>query len=303
MSSRFKITPHKRTCFILLVFMLIHIAAGGLLGLIPDISSYLKTALSLFVSAACVSTLYISTSKTNIIRFFRIKKITFTEAVMWFFLGICANCSLTIINIPVSMLWEHFDIFPEGIGAPQSLLQYFFGIIMPRSAPALFEEILCRGIVLREYENYGKKAALFVSAAAFALLHRDITSLVMTFLLGLMLAYVVFMSDSIFPAMIFHFAVNFFSLTAGYISEHVILRICCPFFAGAQSRHSASGAYVRTRRRYCFGKPCGNLPEVRRRPPISAEVWLQHITAGHYLHIRLHTGGLFPALIDRYFPR
>lgn len=231
MSSRFKITPHKRTCFILLVFMLIHIAAGGLLGLIPDISSYLKTALSLFVSAACVSTLYISTSKTNIIRFFRIKKITFTEAVMWFFLGICANCALTIINIPVSMLWEHFDIFPEGIGAPQSLLQYFFGIICIGVAPALFEEILCRGIVLREYENYGKKAALFVSAAAFALLHRDITSLVMTFLLGLMLAYVVFMSDSIFPAMIFHFAVNFFSLTAGYISENVIPPHMLPDFS------------------------------------------------------------------------
>ena len=234
MERRAEATPHKRACFFLLMFMLIHILSGRLLGLFGIITPYAETALALVISSLAVIIPYLRfmkrTSKALLMRK-RIKKIAPSEAIAWFFMGICANCALTMVNMPVNLFWQRMGMITQTINTPHGTAEYMLGILCICIVPAVCEELLCRGLVLGEYEAYGRKSALFISALMFSLLHRDITSAMMTFLLGLMLAYIVFMSGSIVPAMIFHFSVNFFSLSMGYVSENIIPPHVMPDFS------------------------------------------------------------------------
>ena len=101
---------------------------------------------------------------------------------MWFFFGICANCAGALINVPLNLFWSYFIDTAPGVPAPQSFGEYLLGILCAAAVPALCEELLCRGLVLREYENYGRRFAIIASAAAFALLHNSMQNLVFTLL-------------------------------------------------------------------------------------------------------------------------
>lgn len=216
------LTPHRRVCFLLLLFVALLLAASLLLDAMPHSIPYLNTALALLIAGGGILALYVWREKPDARPFFRFKRITWQEGVLWFFFGVCANCAGTILNIPVNLFWSQWIVPTSGVAAPQSLGEYLLGVLCIAGIPAICEELFCRGILLREYEAYGKKAAVWASALAFAFLHDNVTSLVFTILLGVVLALLVERTESIYPAMIFHFAVNFFSLTMSYVSETLI---------------------------------------------------------------------------------
>ncbi len=215
------LTPHRRACAVLLVFFVLFSLSHKIFASI-NMADYIATALSLLVPIVIVVSLYVFITKLDRKRFFRTNKVSSSDMLLWFFLGICANCALTIIDIPVNAFWQQFFSLPRAILSPHSFGEYIVGIICIAVAPAIFEELFCRGIILREYESYGSTFAIFASALAFLVLHNSVTSAISMLLLGLMLAFIVTTTNSIFPAMIFHFALNFFSLTVSYISESVI---------------------------------------------------------------------------------
>ena len=73
--------------------------------------------------------------------------------------------------------------------------------------PALCEETFFRGLMLGGLRSVGKYTAMAISALAFGLAHASIYRLLPTFLLGLLLAYVVWKSGSIVCGMMVH-AIN-----------------------------------------------------------------------------------------------
>ena len=224
------LTANRRTCLLLLVFFVLFSAADRLFSLFNTLA-YISTALTLVVSVIITSGLYIYITRPHIPHFFRINKIKSSDAFLWFFLGICANCAITIINIPLNKLFSSFMSLPQVVEAPKSFGEYVLGILCIAIVPAIFEELFCRAIVLREYERYGSRFAIVASALAFLILHNSLASSLSMLILGLILAFIVTCTDSIFPAMIFHFSINFFSLTINYISESIIPPHIQPEFA------------------------------------------------------------------------
>ena len=216
------LTPHRRVCLLLLLFVVLMLATSLLFGLLPLSVPYLDTAVALLVPVGVILALYFWRIKPDAKPFFRLKRITVQEGFLWFFFGVCANCAGTIINIPINLFWSQWIEPPSGVAAPQSLGEYLLGVLCIAAVPAICEELFCRGVLLREYETYGKTFAVWASTIAFAFLHNNVTSLVFTILLGLALALLVQRTESIYPAMIFHFAVNFFSLTMSYVSQTLI---------------------------------------------------------------------------------
>lgn len=215
------LTPHRRACAVLLVFFVLFSVSHKIFSSIA-ISDYIATALALIAPIVIVLSFYLFITKPDRKRFFRVNKVSASDIGLWFFLGVCANCALTVIDIPINAFWQQFFSLPRAILSPHSFGEYIVGVICIAVVPAVFEELFCRGIILREYENYGRTFAIIASALAFLVLHNSVTSAVSMLLLGLMLAFIVTKTNSIFPAMIFHFALNFFSLTVSYISESVI---------------------------------------------------------------------------------
>lgn len=223
-------TPHKTAWVVLLAFFVIYTLLTRLFALL-GFGEYVETALGQLTALAVIVPIFTRVSKTKPKNVFRMRKISLSDGFLWFFFGVCTCCMLTLINMPISSFWNGVIELPQAVKAPSDIFEYLLGVFCVAVVPSVCEELLCRGIVLYEYEKYSPRCAIVVTAAAFALLHNSLPMLIYTFVMGLVLAFAVIYSRSLYPAMIIHFAVNFFSLTVNYLSESVIPMHVLPEFA------------------------------------------------------------------------
>ena len=97
----------------------------------------------------------------------------------------------------------------------------WFFIVGALLAP-LVEEIFFRGFLFQGFRaRYGWVKSMLLSSAIFGLAHLDPASLIPTFILGNLLAYLYQRTNSIWPGVIVHILVNTFGLGFVYfISQH-----------------------------------------------------------------------------------
>jgi hypothetical protein len=82
----------------------------------------------------------------------------------------------------------------------------------------LVEEIFFRGFLFQGLRTrYGWVSGMLISSAIFAVAHLDPASLIPTFILGSLLAYLYHRSNSVWPGVILHMAVNTFGLLSVYV--------------------------------------------------------------------------------------
>lgn len=100
----------------------------------------------------------------------------------------------------------------------------------------LFEEWLCRGMVLRGMLGNGVKplTAIIISAAVFALIHANPWQAVPAFLLGALFGYVYYRAGSLRLTMLMHFANNTFALVMSNIDMFKDIDNWHEVFQGAQ---------------------------------------------------------------------
>lgn len=77
--------------------------------------------------------------------------------------------------------------------------------------PAIFEELLFRGVILRGLLQFGKVPAAVLSALMFALAHGSYEQFIYQFIVGLVIGFLFLETKNIFVAMAAHFANNFFA--------------------------------------------------------------------------------------------
>lgn len=78
--------------------------------------------------------------------------------------------------------------------------------------PALCEELLFRGVVLSEYRKYSFPTAAIFSSLAYALCYFDLAGFPFYFISGLLLAFTVRITGSVFAAMLTRFFINVASI-------------------------------------------------------------------------------------------
>jgi len=82
--------------------------------------------------------------------------------------------------------------------------------------PAVCEEVLFRGYVLRSFEkSWGIKAGIIVSGIIFGMYHLQLTNVLPLAAIGILLAYITWASQSLYPAMVAHFVNNGASILMG----------------------------------------------------------------------------------------
>ncbi len=104
------------------------------------------------------------------------------------------------------------------IPAPENINRLLFLLVTAALLPAIFEELLMRGILLTATMGNGYRASLFIGGLYFALLHNQVESLAGHFFLGAVLCYIVWMTQSIFGGVIAHFCFNSFGLLLHYLT-------------------------------------------------------------------------------------
>lgn len=98
---------------------------------------------------------------------------------------------------------------------PNAVGRGFFAILVSVVLAPIFEEIMCRGIILESFRaKRGVVAAWLWSSVFFGIIHGQITSMVNAFVIGLILGFIYIRSRSIFSVMILHALNNGMALTA-----------------------------------------------------------------------------------------
>lgn len=90
----------------------------------------------------------------------------------------------------------------------------FVGVLFTVAVlPAVFEEIIFRGLLLKGMRSFGTAGAILISGALFALYHQNPAQTMYQFCCGAAFAFVAYKSGSILPTVLSHFINNALILT------------------------------------------------------------------------------------------
>ncbi len=102
----------------------------------------------------------------------------------------------------------------SGLGAPSALLLLVLAIL-----PAALEELVFRGVILSSFEPCGTAPAILGSALLFAFAHMSLEKLPIYLFAGVILAFAVYASRSLFAGILLHAVYNIATLVMGeYLS-------------------------------------------------------------------------------------
>ena len=96
-------------------------------------------------------------------------------------------------------------------------------VILAPVLPSFCEEALFRGVIMNGFKEFGTFFAVIASGAIFALMHGNYGQLILQFILGCEIAFVVIVTNNYFAGMVMHFANNsvtvIYSLILAMIQE------------------------------------------------------------------------------------
>ncbi len=94
------------------------------------------------------------------------------------------------------------------LSVPDSLASFLLLVLTAAVLPALFEELLFRGVVLQSLRRFGDLFALSVTSILFSLLHRNLVQIPNALITGTVLGYIVLRTGSLQAAIFCHFINN-----------------------------------------------------------------------------------------------
>lgn len=137
---------------------------------------------------------------------FKFDKPTIKICFSWSLIGLGFGC--------IGYIWELYERSLHGGASGEAMMVSSLGGVVPALLfvavfPAIFEEILFRGVMMTRFEKmFNKDISLAMVSMIFAIIHQNIHSLLWLFCMGLFLGFLRNKSGSIFPGIFAHFFLN-----------------------------------------------------------------------------------------------
>ena len=158
--------------------------------------------------------LFIAFRKYNFKDVLRLNKITFKQTVLSILIPIFAYPVALFFNyISIIIISLFGELQPSPFPVPQTAGMFLVGLILFAITPGICEEIMFRGVMLRAYERLGIKRAIVITGILFGLFHFDVQNFLGPAFLGILFAYMVYKTNSIYSSMIAHAINNTIALT------------------------------------------------------------------------------------------
>ena len=144
--------------------------------------------------------------------------------------------SLAELNTWFLEILGKFGYQDDGVQVPSMDGFGIVGVIFVIAVlPAVFEELLCRELLLKGLKPFGEVFAVLVSGALFALYHQNPAQTLYQFCCGVAFALVAIKANSVLPTMLAHFLNNAFVLLATKFSwditaiytPFIVVSVCC----------------------------------------------------------------------------
>lgn len=103
---------------------------------------------------------------------------------------------------------------------PTSFPLYLLAILIMALLPAIYEELMFRGVVLHGLRSrFSDWGAILLSGLMFALMHGNLQQLIYPFILGAIMGWIVLRTGSLVSSIIVHFVNNFLVVTFAFIEN------------------------------------------------------------------------------------
>lgn len=133
-----------------------------------------------------------------------------------------------------------FTIPEEIIENSNPLYILIYSLVITPVLPAICEEMLFRGVIMRGFKERGVPFSIFLSAICFALMHGSVAMFILQFLAGLIIAAVVSLTKNHLYGSIMHWASNLF-ITLYALAPSVLATLSVALFAVAQAFQALFG--------------------------------------------------------------
>ena len=121
----------------------------------------------------------------------------------------CGLLCLSQLNIEFLTWLEKFGYEDTPILLPSMDGAGFIGVLFTVAVlPAIFEELLFRGLLLKGMKSFGSVGAVLINGALFALYHQNPAQTMYQFCCGAAFAFVALRAGSILPTVLSHFLNN-----------------------------------------------------------------------------------------------
>jgi len=168
--------------------------------------------------------------KTNSANLLPFKKLDLKFGIALSVFGIFARATVKMSGCWIPVIFN--TDYPEPAYETSTLIIILM-IIRASIIPAIFEELMFRGVILSSLRKYGDMFAILISSVLFALFHGNLAQMVSTFIGGLAYGFIAVKSNSLIIPMIVHFTNNFWSDLVIIISEETTDYIADLFFLGS----------------------------------------------------------------------
>lgn len=205
------------------ISLLCIVFAISYLGLITSqyFSTFLVQILILLIIPIILYVLLFKPDKKQIFEHLGIKKVNYKVIILSIILGFLLfilNMYIAGFSQTIIYLFGYENV--NSGSAIYTMSGFYIDIILTCLLPAICEEILHRGIILRGINRLNKPIlAIILSSLFFGFSHLNILQFFYTFILGLFMGIIVLASNSLIPAMIIHFMNNFLSIYISYGSH------------------------------------------------------------------------------------
>lgn len=162
--------------------------------------------------------IYNKICKVNSANACNLNKINWPNILISIIIGLICLFGFNNLVNSFSSLVQYLGHEPSSMPLPLTNIWWLIiNIILLGILPAIFEELLFRGIILNGLKQYGKVKAVIFSALLFALLHGSIDQTLYPIILGIVLAVVALKTNSVIPSILIHFVNNTIVIIINYI--------------------------------------------------------------------------------------
>ncbi len=158
------------------------------------------------------------------------------ETPLYIFAGLALISAAGYLN---SLLLDAFDyssfteeiLFESDITLNYQVVLMFFTLAI---VPGFVEELLFRGMILKNLLPYGRTTAVFASALLFGIMHQNAGQFLYATVAGLVFGYIYVYTRSLWCCILMHFCNNFLSLVHTIILERLPEGTAMPLLFGME---------------------------------------------------------------------
>lgn len=201
---------------IFLLTVIIALAASYVFGAFPFIQQ--RPYLSLLLSQAILALpviVYLMRGTDRLWGLLPIRRVKISNVFLLVLFAAFISPLLTLLNA-LSLLFTTNRIM-NTVSSIVSTQPLILSLLMIAVIPAVLEETIYRGVFFQEYRKINPRLGVVLSGLLFGFMHMNFNQFIYAFVMGMIFAVVVEVTDSLVSSMIIHFTINGSSVVLTYL--------------------------------------------------------------------------------------